>query len=794
MSIFDCNADWQIFFSGPTGWQIFPLGRPAGSRGQSHKDFGVARRMSLCIVCPRCALSIAQTYLQGRPSVHNLVRRFSSTPFLTANSSTIPPALAGIPSSKSIQSFLRSFESTNTSFLSDHTVSSAFIQKVDPEITSFLKAVAAGNDNEWWDQYIDLFLNKGLSRLSRVHFTQILRALHPTKFHPSTGSVDSKEFFHRLDRVKCDMQAHGYRLGLTEWNHLLDCARASSSPEKAEGYWNEMLQSHVQPDTFSYNNLLTALCGKASRLQYERPVRYELGEDGQLIDLGKTQSYSARTYQRFPSTGKSVLARDIVQAMVAKSIRPNAYTYEILIIAFARDNDMDTVNEIIRRIWGFNPDGTPCESSVSLPAGSSLWPSEHTLIAIANGYGYNGDLSSAIALIEAFSARYSIRVGVSVWLALLLWSSRRSTIHQSPCFGTLSPLAAPRLFQVMKSPPYNVNPGIEMYWHMINHEKRRGAALSAERLLVEALKRYGPNGTDLTPDTQHLAWRTLSGAKNWVPILCDSLAANSQRGEAMGMFRRWQHRFHALETTGLLRIWDEVDEDRKTDVPGVILPPSSGKASEGPTSLSIRRRLARASARERRIAYRRIARRRREHYPYRWRGPGRPLFLPAGINIQFGLGSPSPRYRKSHKLWQRHVRASFGPPRQDQEDKRSVRSKRRQPKREKMFAKSKRWKRRDPMYREWEERSRILNVDKDLWKKRKMPDSRKRTSKMLTPLDVTFEYVSNSRVAKVTDNTDLDALLTDEIKDGLLGKGPKTRSGWLKTAVEKLKPFLRHIL
>ena len=744
--------------------------------------------MSLFIICPRCALSLARAC---RPE---LVRRFRSTQSLTANSSTIPPAVASFPSSKSIQSFLQFVESTNTSFLPEHTVSSAFIQKIDPEVAAFLKALATGNDNEWWDQYIDLFLNKGLNRLCRVHFTQILRALHPTKFHPNTGSVDSEAFFQRLDRVKSDMQAHGYLLGLTEWNHLLDCARASSSPEKALAYWNEMMQSHVRPDTFSYNNLLTAVCGKASHLQYERPVRYELGKDGQLVDLGKAQSYSARTYQRFPSTGKSVLARDIVECMVARHIRPNAYTYEILIIAFARDNDMDTVNEIVRRIWGFNPDGTPCESSVHLPPGSPLWPSEHTLIAIANGYGYNGALASAIALLETFSAHYSLRIGVAVWLALLLWSSRRSSVHKSPCFGTLSPLAAPRLFQVMKSPPYNINPGIEAYWHIINHEKRRGAALSAERLLVEALKRYGPNGTDLTPDTQHLAWRTLSGAKNWVPILCDSLAANSQRGEAMGMFRRWQHRFHALETTGLLRIWDEVDEDRKTDVPGVILPPLSGKASEGPTSLSIRRRLARASARERRIAYRRIARRRREHYPYRWRGPGRPLFLPAGINIQFGLGSPSPRYRKSHKLWQRHVRASFGPPRQDQEDKRSVRSKRRQPKREKMFAKSKRWKRRDPMYREWEERSRILNVDKDLWKKRKMPDSRKRTSKMLTPLDVTFEYVSNSRVAKVTDNTDLDALLTDEIKDGLVGKGPKTRSGWLKTAVEKLKPFLRHIL
>src|SRR5438552_10317620 len=154
----------------------------------------------------------------------------------------------------------------------------------------------------------------------------------------------------------------------------------------------------------------------------------------------------------------------------------------------------------------------------------------------------------------------------------------------------------------MSSSPYEVSPGIEAYWLMINHEKKRRARGSAERLLVDVLKRYGPNGTDLTEENQDLAWRVLSGVKNWVPTLCDALSRHGERGRAVALFRRWQHRFHALETTGLLRPWDEVDEEQKTDVPGVILP----KTSANQTPYSIRKGLAKRSAKQRAIVYQKI--------------------------------------------------------------------------------------------------------------------------------------------------------------------------------------------
>lgn len=499
----------------------------------------------------------------------------------------------------------------------------------------------------------------GLKSLTQLQFSQILRALHPKHFSDSTLSYDMREFITRIERVKDDMQNCGFLLKHFEWGHILDCGRAAMDWRKTQKWWAEMVKSGIQPDVWSYNNYLHALCGSASKLQFERSERYKLTDDGTLISLGKSVSKSMRTHQRFPIKGTSKFAKAVVDEMTAKKVQPNTYTYEILMTSYARDGDLDAVNDIVRRIWGFESDGTLAKATPKARVGSTLFPTEQTLIVLANAYGYNGALAAATTLIDAFSLKYDISIPVGAWLSLLTWASRRSTIHKRPRMGFISPLAAPRLFKVMTSEPYNISPGIEAYWLMVNHELKRRAFGSPERLLVDALKRYGPNGIDLTPNTQHLANITLIGVKNWVPIICDKLSRGGYRDRALAMFRRWQQRFESLEKTGLLRQWDEVPESMKSKVPGILLPPSP---TTEPTSYAIRKQLARLSQRPRKLRYERTQELRRQHYPSRWKGAGRPLFLPFGINIQYGLGSPSRYFRKPHALWQKHVQGSFANP------------------------------------------------------------------------------------------------------------------------------------
>ena len=508
-----------------------------------------------------------------------------------------------------------------------------------------------------WGVYVRLSSSDSKA-LKRSHFTQIIRALHPKRFLYNVRSKNPEIFFKSMKRVKYDMKTRGYTLTNAEWAHLLDCCRALRRPRQAKIWWGEMNRSGVVPDVWSYNNFLASISRGNRDLQFERPIRFKVNEKGRLMKLGKWISRGPKRIQRWPLKGMSQQASGIVSKMLKRKVAPNAYTYELLITAYARDNRLDPINDLVAGIWGLNPDGTSTNMSAgAYRKGSPLRPSEHTLTTLANAYGYNGALASAIALVEGMSTKYEIPVPVSTWISLLMWTSRRSTIYKRPRLGFISPLAAPRLFNIMTS-EFLISPGVEAYWLIINHEtKRLSRGGSTERYLVDILKRYGPNGTDLTASTKHLANKVLVGVKNWVPILCDRLSRSGNKDRAISIFRRFQHRFHQLETTGLLREWDEIESPRKSSIPGVILPPTPPFPRD--LQHTVRRGLAKATATPRNRAYMMISQSRRLHYPLGWKGPGRPLFLPFGMNIQYGLGAPRHKYRRSHRLWQMQVQGTF---------------------------------------------------------------------------------------------------------------------------------------
>lgn len=599
-------------------------------------------------VCARCALGLIRAPILNKPLVRRTVRCISTLQ---------PHGYEPLPSIPTLPSQLPSLDALPDAPFNTITVPTTFIQSTSPEVVPLLEAISRNDDREIWRVYTWLSSTKN-KNLKRSHFTQIIRALHPKRFFYNVQSKNRQIFIKSIERIKSDMKTRGYVLTHSEWAHILDCCRALRKPRQARKWWREMIESGVVPDVWSYNNYLASISRANRHLQFERPLRFKVNEEGNLVNLGKWIARGPKRIQRWPLEDMSQRASDIVREMLEKDIAPNAYTYELLITAYARDNSLDPINDIIAGIWGLNPDGTSTNMSAGAHRkGSPLWPSEHTLNVLANAYGYNGAVASAIALVEGMSRKYEIPVPVSAWISLLMWTSRRSTIYRRPKLGFISPLAAPRLFNIMTS-EFNISPGIEAYWLIINHEtKRLSRGGSTERYLIDILKRYGPNGTDLTFSTKHLANRVLAGVKNWVPILCDRLSRSGNRDRAVAIFRRFQHRFHQLETTGLLREWDEIEPARKSSIPGVILPSTS--SHEKSLQHTLRTALAKSSARRRSRTYKTISQNRRLHYPPRWKGPGRPLFVPFGMNIQYGLGAPRHRYRHSHHLWQMHVQGTF---------------------------------------------------------------------------------------------------------------------------------------
>jgi hypothetical protein len=617
-------------------------------------------------ICPRCALNLSRTSrisLKIQFPQPRSIRCATTTSETPSNAQSIKMSFTNpsteIQLSQQLQHLFQTLESFPETPYPTITLNRSFATTANPIITPLLRALEENDNGPLWERYVELRNNGDLKYLNRPHFSQVIRCMHPVRrFHGA--HTDARSFINRIEDIKSDMRSFGYTLTQADWGHVIDCARAmrKQRPDQIHKWWAELMASGVRPDIWAYNHYLASLCGTSSELQNERPPRFHVAENGEIKPLGKGVAISERVVQREPIIGMSSIANATVRDMVSQNLSPTAYTYELLITAYARDNNLDVINEIVQKIWGFNLDGTATTEpgSAKKGTGSPLLPTQHTLNTIANAYGYNGALPSAISIIEAMSRKYDLVIPVSAWLALLMWTSRRSRIHKRPRIGFLPPEAAPRLFKIMTSPPYNVSPGIEAYWLIINHQRQRNNFGSCERLLVDLLKRYGPNGTDLTPETKHLANFAMDGAKNWVPLLCDRLAIrDGDRQRAIATHIRWQQRFHLLETTGMMRQTDEVDESRKTGVVGILKPPPNVKQ----TSYSIRSALAKKSARQRLIRYARITRQRRMDYPD-WH-PTRFLYIPAKTRFKIGLGSPRRYFNKSYQLWREHVQGLFTP-------------------------------------------------------------------------------------------------------------------------------------
>ena len=438
------------------------------------------------------------------------------------------------------------------------------------ELVPLMEAVSAKDDQKWWPLYLKARDKRAFKYMTRQHFQMIIGALHPRIFLPNMEYQETvtdyqrRLFYRRLEMVKLDVKRRKFELGQWEWNHILDCARAFNDINQARKWWGEMRHAGVTPSTWCYNTFMATLCGTAAKL-----ARLTDPDSPLFSEPGKGRRPVSR------------IARRLIREMEEKNVFTSCQTYEILLTAYARDKLYHKCDQVVKKVWGFNPDGT--RTQLATPTKSSpLFPSGHTFIAIANSYGYAGSLSTAVKLLDKMSVYYRIPIPVAAWLGLLVWTVRRS---RPPSKGELSqadlsqaelsPETPMEIFRVMTSPPFDISPGLEAYWLMIKHELDRDTEESrnnVETLLLDVLKRYGPNGTDLSQHTFLFSTTTLRQVKVFLQQWLQTVQQHHDKDTFERIFSEWQIRLLHLGVKGLLPPQDEADAARKTDI-GIIMPP-----------------------------------------------------------------------------------------------------------------------------------------------------------------------------------------------------------------------------
>ncbi|ODQ55080.1 hypothetical protein SAICODRAFT_17488 [Saitoella complicata NRRL Y-17804] len=406
-----------------------------------------------------------------------------------------------------------------------------FTQRSNPALRPLLRALSNRDKEAVWQEYCELApkqlsqgtgttqLSKGgLRHMWRTDFSLVLLSFRPRQmleWSPDKGRVQSwddegekKRFLEKIQVVRSHMESLGFTLGTQEWTHLLDCARAVGDVELARQFWREFKQSECTPNTYLYNAYIAAVCGTAHGFTTDL---WKARDWQKMRDAAESSLESSPD----PSPGHTVAS--LVQEMLKNKVAPNAATYDLLILAKARDGDIEGITNILEGIWGVSPHKKTSHSTETLansadsrvtdvlpasvkskrdlqkrgkPQGSRqpfspLWPTAHTLLSIATAYGYNGNLPAAIFAVDLMARTYNIKITAPIWSALLRWSHVTSAL-----FGGPTPATSTRaLWDSMRSPPYNITPQGGQWTLMIMNELCRGRTDAVEELLTEMLSR-----------------------------------------------------------------------------------------------------------------------------------------------------------------------------------------------------------------------------------------------------------------------------------------------------------------
>lgn len=238
-------------------------------------------------------------------------------------------------------------------------------------------------------------------------------------------------------------------------------------------------------------------------------------------------------------------ALTIYKCMMESGATPNSMTFDILILAVARMGDFASIHRILKEVWGVdvtalgNP-GVPEPMQPLTTPDSPLYPSPHTLAAVAAVFGSNNDIETAIRIIDHLTRRYKIPITNPAWVVLLNWTY----VFTRPQ-ATLPKFSVINLWIIMTSAPYKVKPTLEMYDYIVRSLIARKMLPDAETMINRGLKVFAHLITRATTASTALeaALDSFPGKNATYDVMHDLRrdVALSRREESRGrsIIKRW---------------------------------------------------------------------------------------------------------------------------------------------------------------------------------------------------------------------------------------------------------------
>lgn len=421
------------------------------------------------------------------------------------------------------------------------------IYRRDTPVRKLLQAIENRSDLAIWHHFMQV-RGQGLTyQLSAGEFSSVLLSLRPRRYlslrprhyidEYGRGQVHKvsysfKEFRSRLRIVTQAMQRRGYRLGIVEYCHLLDCARAGGDMSMADDLWRQIVaREDLVPDTWTYNCYVAA---KIGTIATERGVR---------MSQWTMQSRRTVTAKRMRTFASHMYAQ-----MIRKAVHPNSMTFDLLTIAMSRAGDIKSIKELLMSVWGVNVNGLAKSDNnlgsepPTVPSDSVIYPTQHTLATFSMCFGANNDIATAIRVVDHVSRRYKVPISLPAWINLLNWTYAltRPPARVMPAQSVLE------IWEIMRAPPYNVGPTIEMYDYLVRSLISRQYVSPAEDKMKEAVEMY-----------MDLLKRSVDLEKKYGTVLgetdLDTAVQQTEVLKEIAIVKRELHRFRSM-----MRRWVEL--------------------------------------------------------------------------------------------------------------------------------------------------------------------------------------------------------------------------------------------
>ena len=275
-------------------------------------------------------------------------------------------------------------------------------------------------------------------------------------------------------------------MGVREYAGFLRLARNTWDGNAALSLMKDMLRRDVQPDLICYNSYFEARCWSDMWNPYERQLRRVIPYNQNIRKYQFIRTPADMTIKgyRIEKGGLKTEVTRMFMKMIGEGTMADTTAFCHLITALAREGDLDGVKSILRKIWDVDADAASeadneRQNKTLIPKDSPVYPNQALLFVIAHVFGSNNDVPTAVRLVDQFSRKFKLRIPYIAWSELLEWafvlSTRRYNINdvRGVELGRLPLASVHRLWDVMTSKPYCIQPGIEMYDLMIRSMWRR---------------------------------------------------------------------------------------------------------------------------------------------------------------------------------------------------------------------------------------------------------------------------------------------------------------------------------